>query len=96
MYWHNLYEDRLKAISWPDIFVRNVNVMTNGIWLQGIEHGWTGSVRRAEDREPRTRRFVLSDWLPAAILARGGRIDRETARAYSDLRGVQDARESGR
>ena len=70
--------------------------MTNGTWLQGIEHGWTAQVSRAEDREPRQRRFLLSDWLPAAIQARGGRVDRETDRAYADLRAIRDARDTER
>ena len=70
--------------------------MSSGTWIQGIEHGWTGQIRRAEDREPRERRFLLSEWLPSAIQARGGRVDRETDRAYADLQAVRDARESGR
>ena len=70
--------------------------MTNGTWLQGIEHGWTAQVSRAPDREPRERRFLLSEWLPSAILARGGRVNRETDRAYADLRAIRDARESSR
>ncbi len=45
---------------------------------------------------PRRRRFVLSDWLPAAVLARGGTVTRETERALADLRAAQDARGSGR
>lgn len=61
-----------------------------------MEHGWAGQVSRAPDREPRARRFLLSEWLPSAILARGGRADRETDRAYADLRAIRDARDTGR
>lgn len=62
-----------------------------------MEHGWVArpTVMNGGRPVPR-RRFVLSDWLPAAILARGGRADRETERALSDLRAVQSAREDGR
>ncbi len=74
--------------------------MANEIWVQGMEHGWIARARRvdlaAEERPPRRRRFILSDWLPAAVQARGGRVTRESERAYSDLRGVRDARESAR
>ncbi|HEV7811649.1 MAG TPA: hypothetical protein VGO99_01710 [Leifsonia sp.] len=74
--------------------------MANEIWAQGMEHGW---VRRAErtgvkvaERIPHRRRFTLSDWLPAAVQARGGRVTRDSARVYSDLQAIRDARESGR
>lgn len=63
-----------------------------------MEHGWIARPVRTNGGEPvpRRRRFVLSDWLPAAIEARGGRASRETERALADLRAVQDAREGGR
>jgi hypothetical protein len=74
--------------------------MANEIWAQGMDHGW---VRRAErtgvtgvTRIPRRRRFTLSDWLPAAVQARGGRVTRDSERGYSDLQAIRDARESGR
>jgi hypothetical protein len=50
----------------------------------------------AVERIPRRRRFTLSDWLPAAVQARGGRVTRDSERAYSDLQAIRDARESGR
>lgn len=100
MYWPNLYEDRPKAISWLYLFDRNVGDMANEIWVQGMEHGWIARAHRvdiaAEKRHPRRRRFILSDWLSSAVQARGGRVTRESERAYSDLRAVRDARESGR
>jgi hypothetical protein len=69
--------------------------MANITWTQGMEHGWVAHPAVTNGGEPvRRHRFVLSDWLPAAILARGGRVDRETERALSDLRAVQSARES--
>jgi uncharacterized membrane protein YczE len=40
----------------------------------------------------RERRFVLSEWSAAAILARGGRADRDSERVYADLSAIQDAR----
>lgn len=73
--------------------------MANTTWAQGIEHGWVARPVRTNGGEavaPRRRRFVLSDWLPAAIAARGGRVTRETDRALSDLRAAQDARSAGR
>ncbi|WP_231946923.1 hypothetical protein [Leifsonia sp. 21MFCrub1.1] len=71
--------------------------MANTTWTQGMEHSWVARpARTTEGRPPRRRRFVLSDWLPAAILARGGRADRETERALGDLRAIHAARETGR
>lgn len=73
--------------------------MAQGIFLQGMEHGWIARVTGSEnaiERIPRRRRFVLSEWLPSALQARGQRVDRETERAYSDLSAARDARESGR
>ncbi len=73
--------------------------MANTTWAQGIDHGWVARPVRTNGGEvvaPRRRRFVLSDWLPAAIAARGGRVTRETDRALSDLRAAQDARGTGR
>lgn len=73
--------------------------MAQGIFLQGMEHGWVGRVARTEsaiEPIPRKRRFVLSDWLPSARQALGHRVDRETERAYADLSAARDARESGR
>lgn len=73
--------------------------MAQGIFTQGMEHGWIGRVantQSATERIPRRRRFVLSEWLPAALQARGQRVDRETDRAYSDLSAARDARETGR
>ncbi|RDV45706.1 hypothetical protein DOE76_04365 [Leifsonia sp. ku-ls] len=62
-----------------------------------MEHGWVAHpVRTNGGRPVAKRRFVLSDWLPAAILARGGSVTRETDRALSDLRAAQSARETGR
>jgi hypothetical protein len=62
-----------------------------------MEHGWVAHPARTNGGRPvAKRRFVLSDWLPAAILARGGSVTRETDRALSDLRAVQSARETGR
>jgi len=62
-----------------------------------MEHSFVGRSARTNGGEPvARRRFVLSDWLPAAILARGGHVDRETDRALGDLRAVQAARETGR
>lgn len=71
--------------------------MANTTWTQGIDHGWVARPARTNGGRPAAkRRFVLSDWLPAAILARGGTVTRETDRALSDLRAAQSARESGR
>ncbi len=72
--------------------------MANGTWTQGIDHGWIAHPARTNGGEPvpRRRRFTLSDWLPAAIAARGGRVTRETDRALADLRAAQDARSTGR
>jgi hypothetical protein len=71
--------------------------MANTTWTQGIEHSWVARPARTNGGVPvARRRFVLSDWLPAAILARGGTVTRETERALTDLRAVQDARDSGR
>ncbi|WP_431219780.1 hypothetical protein [Leifsonia xyli] len=70
--------------------------MANATWTQGMEHGWVGRPARTGDRARTRRRFVLSDWLPAAIRARGGSVTRETDRALSDLRAAQSARETGR
>ncbi|MBW8872221.1 MAG: hypothetical protein JF618_08705 [Leifsonia sp.] len=62
-----------------------------------MEHSWVSHPARVKNGEPvARRRFVLSDWLPAAILARGGQINRETDRALGDLRAAQSARETGR
>jgi hypothetical protein len=61
-----------------------------------MDHSWIGHPVRTNGGEPvPRRRFVLSDWLPAAILARGGRVTRETERGLADLRAARDARESG-
>lgn len=73
--------------------------MANTTWTQGIEHGWVArpvATNGGEIAPSRRRRFVLSDWLPAAIAARGGRVTRETDRALADLRAAQDARSTGR
>lgn len=60
-----------------------------------MEHGWVSHSARTNGGEARPRRrFLLSEWLPAAILARGGRVDRETDRALGDLRAIQSAREA--
>lgn len=69
--------------------------MANTTWTLGIEHGWIAHPARTVDggQPPRRRRFVLSDWLAAAIAARGGTPSRETERALSDLRAVRDARD---
>jgi len=62
-----------------------------------MEHGWVRHPARTNGGEPVVRkRFVLSDWLPAAILARGGTVTRETERGLADLRAAQAARETGR
>ncbi|WP_431279271.1 hypothetical protein [Leifsonia poae] len=70
--------------------------MANTTWVQGMEHGWVARAERSgvtiAERMPRRRRFTLSDWLPSAVQARGGRVTRESERAYSDLQAVQDAR----
>jgi hypothetical protein len=57
-----------------------------------MDHGWVARPERTVTggRPPRRRRFVLSDWLPAAIAARGGNPSRETDRALADLRAAQD------
>ncbi|MET3566751.1 MULTISPECIES: hypothetical protein [unclassified Leifsonia] len=71
--------------------------MANTTWTQGMEHSWVARPARTNGGEPpRRRRFVLSDWLPAAILARGGHVNRESERALGDLRAIQAARETGR
>jgi hypothetical protein len=73
--------------------------MAHATWVQGIEHGWVAHPAATDGGEPvpaRRRRFVLSDWLPAAVAARGGRVTRETERALGDLRAAQDARTTGR
>jgi len=71
--------------------------MANTTWTQGIEHSWVRRPARTFGGEPAARRrFVLSDWLPAAILARGGHVDRETERALGDLRAAQSARDTRR
>lgn len=79
---------------------RSVMAMTNETWLQGIEHGWARSIHRvdASARKPVSRqaRFRLSEWLPAAIRARGGESTRDDERLYSDLQAARDAREGGR
>jgi hypothetical protein len=95
-YWQNLYEDSLCAIWWQDFGDRSVKAMTNGTWLQGIEHGWVRRVPQADRPERSGRRFTLSDWLPTAILARGGRVSRDDERLYRDLQAARDAREAGR
>lgn len=62
-----------------------------------MEHGWVARPARVGGERPvERRRFRISEWLPAAILARGGTVSRETDRALSDLRGAQAARETGR
>lgn len=62
-----------------------------------MEHGWVLRPARTNGGQPPVRRrFLLSEWLPAAILARGGHVDRETERALGDLRAAQSARETGR
>lgn len=64
-----------------------------------MEHSWVARpviTNGGEIVPPRRRRFVLSDWLPAAIAARGGRVTRETDRALADLRAAHDARSTGR
>jgi|GEM_PF-718286 len=74
--------------------------MANTTWTQGIDHGWVARPARTSGasggRAVERRRFRLSDWLPAAILARGGSVSRETDRALSDLRAAASARETGR
>ncbi|MGH1549856.1 hypothetical protein ACRAWB_12050 [Leifsonia poae] len=71
--------------------------MANTTWTQGMDHGWVARPARVNGGEPvARRRFRMSEWLPAAILARGGTVTRETDRALSDLRGAQAARETGR
>lgn len=71
--------------------------MANTTWTQGIEHSWVSHPARVKNGRPvARRRFLLSEWLPAAILARGGHIDRETDRALGDLRAAQSAREIDR
>jgi hypothetical protein len=45
----------------------------------------------SEPRAPR-RRFVLADWSPRAILARGGSVGRDDERAYRDLQAAHDIR----
>ncbi len=62
-----------------------------------MDHSWVARPARTNGGQPvPRRRFLLSEWLPAAILARGGSVTRETDRALSDLRAAQSARETGR
>jgi hypothetical protein len=65
-----------------------------------MDHGWVARAEHtgatAVERIPRRRRFTLSDWLPAAVQARGGGVTRDSERAYSDLQAIRDARESRR
>ena len=62
-----------------------------------MDHGWVARPARVSGGRPtERRRFLLSEWLPAAILARGGSVTRETDRALGDLRAAQAARETGR
>lgn len=62
-----------------------------------MDHSWVARPARTNGGAPAPRRrFRLSEWLPAAILARGGTVSRETDRALSDLRAAQSARETGR
>lgn len=71
--------------------------MANTTWTQGIDHSWVARPARTNGGQPvAKRRFVLSEWLPAAILARGGSVTRETDRGLADLRAAQSARETGR
>ncbi len=73
--------------------------MANGTWAQGIEHSWVArpvTTNGGEVVPRRRRRFVPSDWLPAAVAARGGRVTRDTDRALADLRAAHDARTTGR
>jgi len=41
----------------------------------------------------RERRFVLAEWSPAGILARGGRVDHDAERVHAELRGIAEARQ---
>lgn len=62
-----------------------------------MDHSWVARPARTSGGQPVARqRFRLSEWLPAAILARGGTVTRESDRALSDLRAAQSARETGR
>ncbi len=72
--------------------------MANTTWTPGIEHSWIARPARTVDggQPPRRRRFVLSDWLSAAIAARGGTPSRETERALSDLRAAHDVQDQER
>ncbi len=45
---------------------------------------------------PERRRHPISEFMAAAIRARGGEANRETERMFRDLQAAQGARESGR
>lgn len=45
---------------------------------------------------PERRRTPISEFLAAAIKARGGEPNRDTERMFRDLQAVQGARETGR
>ncbi len=75
--------------------VRIVKAMTQETLTLG--HGHRMATRQTErTASPERRKHPLSDFLAAAIRARGGESSRETERMFRDLQAAQGARDSGR
>ncbi len=76
------------------MYVRIVNAMTQGTLTLG--HGHRMATRETQRTASPERRHPISDFLSAAIRARGGEATRDTERMFRDLQAAQGARESGR
>ena len=69
--------------------------MTQGTLTLG--HGHRLAVRGTQQTaSAERRRHPISEFMAAAIRARGGEASRETERMFRDLQAAQGARESGR
>ena len=69
--------------------------MTQGTLTLGHSHRMAARETR-RTASPERRKHPISEFMAAAIRARGGESNRDTERMFRDLQAAQGARESGR
>jgi hypothetical protein len=77
------------------MYFRIVDAMTQATLTRGHSHRMPRQAT-PPTASPERRRNPISEFLSAAIRARGGEPDRDTERMFRDLQAAQGARETGR
>jgi hypothetical protein len=77
------------------MYFRIVDAMTQGTLTLGHGHRMATRKTRHTASEER-RRNPISEFMAAAIRARGGEATRDSERMFRDLQAAQGAREAGR